>query len=657
MAGRASIVGAAVTHVGKVREHNEDAHFFDGENGVFLVCDGMGGHAAGEVASAIAIKTIRATWSDAATHGAIDGFLSVGTPESKKQLLTVLRSGVIAAHDAIIAEATRDETKAGMGTTLVGAIVVGGDVMFAHAGDSRAYLVRDTIAMQLTEDHTLLSRLLAAGIDVDLTGDGARFKSMLTNALGIGQDCKVATFVVPLADGDRFLLCSDGISEYVKESEIGEVLTKAASPSRAAQKLVDMALDRGGGDNATALVVRVLEAGESPLPVERRKRDDDVIAACSLWGLRVNPQQRLRALRIAIPRDHAAGDKIPAQTLGDRVAWILLEGEVAQDGKVLGPATLLYPEALIATATVPDRDGLAIAVGDVRALGIRADDFKEICDEDADLGEALLEALVNLMPRRPNRRPAQVVVARAKTDPGDPDGEPTVILTGPPTRSVSDATQPLMAIGRSDTLQLDAVEPPEEPISARVPTKRDTQRARSQPDPDEPAMIESVKPPADPPPPVAARPAVDGGEALRELWSPAAPVVEPPKIATPKPPSPVKPTSTNDSTQPLRATLVPPAKPALAFTPPPARPKTEPGARLEIPIPKITKRAETEPGKPPALPPPPPAPVRKSTPNIAISSADIEILDADETPPPHVEMKSERPKRASEGWTDDSDKK
>jgi serine/threonine protein phosphatase PrpC len=119
---------------------------------------------------------------------------------------------------------------------------------------------------------------------------------MLTNALGIGEECKVSTFVVPLADGDRFLLCSDGISEYVPENEVGDVLTKQPSPARAAQRLIDLALERGGGDNATAVVVRVLEAGETPLPAEQRKKDDAAIGVCALWGTRVTPQQRLRAI-------------------------------------------------------------------------------------------------------------------------------------------------------------------------------------------------------------------------------------------------------------------------------------------------------------------------------------------------------------------------
>ena len=405
VAGRASIVGAAVTHVGNVREHNEDAHFFNADQGLFVVCDGMGGHAAGEVASAIAIRTIRERWADAETTEIADVWLARGTAIAKKQLLGSLRDGVIAAHNAILAEAERDPTKGGMGTTVVAAMIVGAEVIFAHAGDSRGYMVRDSIAMQLTEDHTLLQRLLAAGIDVDVSGDGGRFRSMLTNALGIGNELRVSTFVVPLADGDRFMLCSDGISEYVTEAEVGEVLTKQPSPARAAQKLVDLALERGGADNATAVVIKVLEAGDNPVPSEQRRRDDLSISLCEIWSEKVSPQQRLRALRIAIPRDHVTADVLPANTLGDRVAWIVVEGEVSQYGEPLGPGSLVYPESLIAGSPTIEKDALALALTDVRAVAIRCDDFRELCEDDPELGELLHESLTEILAERLRDRP------------------------------------------------------------------------------------------------------------------------------------------------------------------------------------------------------------------------------------------------------------
>ncbi len=466
VAGRATIVGAAATDVGKVRDHNEDAHFLDADTGLFLVCDGMGGHAAGEVASALAIRILRARWTDADIRSASDEWIARGTADAKKALLGVVRDGVVAAHQAILAEAERDPAKKGMGTTVVGGLIVGGELVFAQAGDSRAYIVRDGISMQLTEDHTLLQRLLAAGIDVDVSGDGSRFRSMLTNALGIGPDCKVSTFVVPLADGDRFMLCSDGISEYVSEAEVGEVLAKQPSPARAAQKLVELALDRGGGDNATAIVVRVLEAGETPIPADQRRRDDLSIGRCELWGTRMTPQQRLRALRIAIPRDYAAGATLPAHTLGDRVAWIIVEGELSQQGERIGPGGFVYPESLIATSPVPDKAALAVVTADVRALALRSDDFRELCDDDTELGEAILEGLTAVIATKPVRAaPARDAKSSfARTDPSaavppparpDPEVTPTVELAASP-RPIRLPTEPEI----ERYFEIDADEPP-----------------------------------------------------------------------------------------------------------------------------------------------------------------------------------------------------
>jgi PPM family protein phosphatase len=553
VAGRASIVGAAATHVGKVREHNEDAHFLDVDLGMFLVCDGMGGHAAGEVASAIAIRSICHEWASAGLRDVAEQWLDRGTPAAKKQLLDVVRAGVVAAHAAILAEAERDESKSGMGTTLVGAMVIGGELVFAHAGDSRAYLVRDGISMQLTEDHTLLARLLAAGIDVDVSGEGARFRSMLTNALGIGDEVKVSTFVVPLADGDRFLLCSDGISEYVPENEVGDVLSRQSSPARAAQKLIDLALERGGGDNATAVVVRVLEAGETPLPAEQRKKDDAAIGACALWGSRVTPQQRLRALRIAIPRDHGAGDKLPPHTLGDRVAWIVVEGELVQDGVKLGPGALVYPESLVTSgepAALPDRDALAVARSEVRALAIRADDFRELCDDDGELGEALLESLGQVIARKQAMRGA----ARASGPPVDPRGNTDPHLRAVDRSDAADgyhATDPSMPVVDEPGARDRAATVPDEPSrSSRWPRPESpiiapVAHAPARPSPLPPQLAKRVAPPA----PAPTRPSP-----LPAQLSPRTPpVAQPPSRPSP-PPAPrarsVPPRMTSPTPQP-----------------------------------------------------------------------------------------------------------
>jgi hypothetical protein len=198
----------------------------------------------------------------------------------------------------------------------------------------------------------------------------------------------------------------------VPEVEIGEVLSQQPSPARAAQKLVELALARGGADNATALVIKVVEAGETARPVAQLQADDKVVASCPLWA-KSSPQGRLRGLRIALPREFGIEERIPAQTLGDRVAWIIVEGEVElEHGAIMGPGGLLYPEALAPSKPLPDKHGLGVVVKDVRALALRADDFRELCADDTELGEQLAESLGVILG---DRAPTESESTRAET--------------------------------------------------------------------------------------------------------------------------------------------------------------------------------------------------------------------------------------------------
>jgi serine/threonine protein phosphatase PrpC len=393
---RSTIVAAAMTHVGNVRDHNEDSHLVDADEGIFIVCDGMGGHAAGEVASALGVRITREHWLSANTQRAVAEWARLSSLEARRTLLSSVKAGVMSAHRSICDQAAEDPAKKGMGTTFTGLVVAGGDAVVAHAGDSRAYLVRGGIAMQLTEDHTLLARLLAAGLPLTEGQDVHRWKGVITNALGFGDDTKVITFVVPLSDGDKLLLCSDGVSEYVDEAEVGQVLVTQPSPARAAQRLVDLALERGGEDNATALVIKVIEAGESQVPAAQRQRDDEILGLCPLLES-LSPQQRLRALRIATNRDFVAGDVLPEAAMGSRVAWILMDGEVIVGGSTEDSGSLLYPEALLGQGSPRKADALAVAVGEVRAKAIRGDDFLELAGEDPDLAEPMYAALAAMI--------------------------------------------------------------------------------------------------------------------------------------------------------------------------------------------------------------------------------------------------------------------
>lgn len=393
-----TVVAAGVTNVGKVRDHNEDSYLVLPEEQVFIVADGMGGHAAGEVASNTAVETVRRSWLAMPMRQHAVTYAESGDRDARRSLVQSVKQAVLEAHLAIVGQAREDQSKAGMGTTFTGFIVAGGDAVFAHAGDSRAYLVRDDIAMQLSEDHTVLARMRAAGLDEDAKGGSDRWQGVLTNALGIGDATRVATFVVPLYSGDRFLLCTDGVHEYLSESDVGEIMVASPSPGRAAQQFVDIALERGGADNATAVVAKVVEAGETRIAAEQRERDDAAIASCSLFS-ELSPQERLRALRICIWRELKPGKTIAPMALGERVAYIVLEGEAKVSSHTLGPGSVVYPEALVDGTSMPERSRRAVTQTVTRMLTIRRDDFQEITEEESDLGVKLYAAVAKLMTR------------------------------------------------------------------------------------------------------------------------------------------------------------------------------------------------------------------------------------------------------------------
>lgn len=392
-----TVIGAAATHVGLVRAHNEDSYLADPDGAYFAVADGMGGHAAGEVASRLAVEGAAEAWSSPALRRQVADYVSRGDADARRALLSAVRAGVLAAHARILASARDNpDTQAGMGSTFTGLLVAGGDAIFAHAGDSRAYLVRDRIPVLLSEDHSVSSRLRAAGLAGRGTPDLRRWEGVLTNALGVG-DARVATFLVPLYDADLLVLCSDGVHQYVAEPEIGSVLAAAPSPARAAQRLIDLALERGGEDNATAVVVKVVEAGETRVPPEQRAREEAAVAACPLLA-GLGARERLRALRLATVRELDDGEPLSPVALEDRVAYVVLDGEVVVGDAAQGPGSLVHAQSLIVGAGPPRH--AARARGRVRLLVLRQNDFAELADDEPELGVKLYGALAGLVAAR-----------------------------------------------------------------------------------------------------------------------------------------------------------------------------------------------------------------------------------------------------------------
>ncbi|MBA2427152.1 MAG: Stp1/IreP family PP2C-type Ser/Thr phosphatase [Actinobacteria bacterium] len=229
--------------VGLVREGNEDSYL--AEAPVFVVADGMGGHVAGEVASQT-------------TVGIIEERLQGGAQENDRALVEMLRD----ANAAIRNRAADDASLTGMGTTCTLVLVDGNQAHIAHVGDSRAYLFRDGGLTQLTEDHTLVERMVKQGRLRPEEAQHHPQRSVITRALGVDADVQVDVQDVELEDGDRLLLCSDGLTSMAGTDAIAEVLAAEAEPQPAADRLVDLANRAGGEDNVTVVVVDVSAAAD-----------------------------------------------------------------------------------------------------------------------------------------------------------------------------------------------------------------------------------------------------------------------------------------------------------------------------------------------------------------------------------------------------------
>ena len=252
-----SVLGHGKTDVGRKRDHNEDAFFVDDATGLYIVADGMGGHAAGEVASAEAIDQIVGMVRRGSQT--IEDFKENPTAEHRQAVRRVLESAVQAATYMVFGIGELNPEQQGMGTTISTLLLVGGWGFVAQVGDSRVYLVRDKTALQLTEDHTLVNLQVKLGMLTPEQAKASSRSNVITRAVGVKDYVEVDTFELQCRHGDRFLLCSDGLHEYVDDPvEIAEVLS-SGNLVQAANRFIDLANERGGKDNITSVLAMVAD--------------------------------------------------------------------------------------------------------------------------------------------------------------------------------------------------------------------------------------------------------------------------------------------------------------------------------------------------------------------------------------------------------------
>lgn len=229
---------SALTDVGKKRSLNEDSFIADGS--IFAVADGMGGHRAGEIASAMALDVLKSNL----------------TKQAKDSLDQKLVSAIKQANKEIYNKAIRDLDRRGMGTTLTVAVLHDDKLYAGHVGDSRLYLLRDGKLTQLTGDHSLVAQMVESGHLKPEEAEIHPQRSIITRAVGSEVDVEVDLIVEDILPDDRFLLCTDGLTSMLTDNEIAETLRDRDDLDAACRELVDWANDRGGNDNITVILFK-----------------------------------------------------------------------------------------------------------------------------------------------------------------------------------------------------------------------------------------------------------------------------------------------------------------------------------------------------------------------------------------------------------------
>lgn len=341
----------ARTDVGLVRENNQDGYRSD--HPLHVVADGMGGHRGGEVASDLALDVL-SSWRDQLLED----------PER-------LRDAVLEANRAVFRRGQDEESLAGMGTTLTAALFCEGQVVLAHVGDSRAYLLRGNTLSKLTEDQTLVAQWEKEGkIDAG-EAEHHPHRHILQQAVGSGSDLDVDMTTVELRGDDRLLLATDGLHGVVGDDEqIKEVLLTHDDPETAAARLVELAKDAGGDDNITVLVLDVV--ADTASGATTTDADEPVIVSKPTSGLRGKPGRlRRNARRIALAAGAVALAALvgviviarsagPNYLLGTTDGYVaLLEGTPGRDGEPAdGEVVDVYRDVPLSSIAKPSREDL-----------------------------------------------------------------------------------------------------------------------------------------------------------------------------------------------------------------------------------------------------------------------------------------------------------
>ena len=405
----------AATDVGKKREVNEDNFLVDKKLSLFVVADGMGGHASGEVASHLAVHEFRNAVD--AGRDTVERYSKGDATIRPQDVLTLLEAAIQNAGRAIYQKGQAEPEKRGMGTTTSALLIAGDRGFIAHVGDSRIYMLRAGQVIQLTEDHSLVNELIRRGRVTKENFDTSpykAYKNAVTRAVGVYETVQGDTFDFEILPGDQFLLCSDGLHAYLNDPRIVDSL-KGDDVKGLPKRFIDLANAGGGHDNITAIVVRVEGA---PAAAEDRAaelaRKVDVLRKMPLFRHLIY-KEILRVLNVTQVREYAPGEEIIKEgTTGDEM-FVLLRGKIRLH-KNDAFITHLEPGSHIGEMALIDqrqpRSASATAEERSRVLILSRRDFYEIIRKEPQLSTKLLWAFTQVLAERLRKTTAELSGAR-----------------------------------------------------------------------------------------------------------------------------------------------------------------------------------------------------------------------------------------------------
>lgn len=387
-----------LTDPGRKRKNNEDALLTDKDLGLYIVADGMGGQAAGEVASNRATQIVKE--HVAANIGVIRKLATDPSPENRVAGEAMLEKAIHLACAEVFKMGEADPRLKGMGTTLDCLVIAGDRGIVGHVGDSRVYLVREGKAHRLTEDHTLVAAQVKSGALTKEQAARSPLRNVLTRAVGNQESVQVDTLLVDFSPGDRLLLCSDGLHGYISEDEeVATLLGPLEIPAAAPQKLIGLANDRGGKDNITALVIDI--AHDSSGQESEAGVKLDVLKKIPLFQ-HFSYKEQAAVVAIAESHSFAAGTDIVVEGDPGGDLFIVLRGRVAVMKGEVAVATLLAGSHFGEMGLVDDakRSATVRAVQPTKVLIVRKSDIMNLMRKESVLAVKLLWSFVQVLSQR-----------------------------------------------------------------------------------------------------------------------------------------------------------------------------------------------------------------------------------------------------------------